>query len=205
MGQGGFADMAQNAHRILAVVTGAAGMLLVLTATARLAVETFGSDRAVTVAAAPARPASLIESVEARRARKDPMLASTTVASNDGPAETDTELTTGSVTAAKADMEIVPAVEGRERLLGTQPPTSSVLPAAAPPAPAALPEDVAGTPILDIDADMLSVHGEALDEDQSARSDAASSAIHGIISGEAATERSSGHGVSGVGLQGLLN
>jgi hypothetical protein len=197
--------MAQNAHRILAVVTGAAGMLLVLTATARLAVETFGSDRAITVAATPARPASLIEAVEARRARKDPMLTSSTVARIDGPPETDPGLTTGSVTAAKSDMEIVPAVEGRERLLATQGPPSSVPPAAAPPAPAALPQETTVTPILDIDADMLSVHGEALDEDQSARSDAASSAIHGIISGEAATEKSSGHGVSGVGLQGLLN
>ncbi|HKQ94750.1 MAG TPA: hypothetical protein VJS40_04020 [Aestuariivirgaceae bacterium] len=197
--------MAQNAHRILAVVTGAAGMLLVLTATARLAVETFGSDRSITVAAAPARSASLIEAVEARRARKDPMLASTIVAATDGPAEADPGLTTGSFTTAKSDMEIVPAVEGRERLLANQAPSSSVLPAAAPPAPAALTEDAARTPILDIDADMLSVHGEALDEDQSARSDAAASVIHGIVSGEAAPEKSSGHGVSGVGLKGLLN
>ena len=198
--------MAQNAQRILAVVTGAAGMLLVLTATARLAVETFGSDRGITIVTAPARPASLIEAVEARRARKDPMMASTMVAANDGPAEADSEMATGSVSAAKSDMEIVPAVEGRERLIAGQPPTSSVLPAAAPPAAAVLPGAAAATPILDIDADMLSVHGEALDENQAAaRSEAASSVIHEIISGEAGPAGNAGHGVSGVGLKGLLN
>ena len=202
--------MAQNAQRMLAVVTGAAGLLLVLTATARLAVETFSSGSDMTIAAVPRQPDVRTWAVEARRARQDSMLALRLGAETDYLATLDGNLTTGSVTGAKSDMEIVPAVEGRERLLGTQAPANPVYPAAATAVlPAATPtEGQDATPMLDIDAEMLKTYGEP--SEKSGPPDAASQVIHGIISGEAAAMKSSEHGVSrhevsGVGLEGLLN
>jgi hypothetical protein len=202
--------MAQNAQRMLAVVTGAAGLLLVLTATARLAVETFSSRSGMTIAVVPRQPEVRTWAVEARRARLDPMLALRLGAETDYLATLDGNLTTGSVTGAKSDMEIVPAVEGRERLLGTQAPATPVLPAAAAAGPpASAPTDRPDvTPMLDIDAEMLKTYGEP--SEKQAPPDASSQVIHGIISGDAAPVKSSeggisGHAVSGVGLGGLLN
>ena len=199
--------MAQNAQRMLAVVAGAAGLLLVVTATARLAVETFSTGSGPTIAAVPRQPEARTLTVEARRARQDSIRALRLSEDSDYLATLDGDLTTGSVTGAKSDMEIVPAVEGRERLLGTQPPATPVIPAAAtavPPADAPT-DGPDATPMLDIDAEMLKTYGEP-----SARPDASSQVIHGIISGDAAAGKSSeggvsGHAVSGVGLGGLLN
>ena len=199
--------MAQNAQRMLAVVAGAAGLLLVVTATARLAVETLSAGSGPTIAAVPRQPEARTLTVEARRARQDSVLALRLGEDADYLASLDRDLTTGSVAGAKSDMEIVPAVEGRERLLGTQAPASPVLPAAvtAVPPAAAPTERPDTTPMLDIDAEMLKTYGEP-----SAPPDAASQVIHGIISGNATTGKSSEHGVSGnavsgVGLGGLLN